>query len=183
MEPSPPQTEPVAPVAEPPPSAPLPAEEPPLRTGEVDEPLAAEVSADPPPEEAVPEAPDELPRRRASGSDLLRDVEEAAQRDLLEVGEEEEGDGWTFELSPPAETPDPVERPARFVERAQAALIDIGLLVGLWVVVVYFASRAARVSIEGLAPAWPFLLGARIPGAARPRLRGPLHRDHWPDPG
>ena len=96
-----------------------------------------------------------------SAADLLRDVEEAAHRDGIDGGDPEPqaGDEWTFELSPPAEAPDPVERPARFSERAQAALVDLSLLVGLWAVVIYFASRAARVSIEGLAPTWLFLVG------------------------
>lgn len=53
----------------------------------------------------------------------------------------------------------PPERPARAGERALAAALDLALLVGLWAVVVYFASRAGRVSLAGLLPAWPYLLG------------------------
>jgi uncharacterized RDD family membrane protein YckC len=51
-----------------------------------------------------------------------------------------------------------VERPAFLRERARAAAADLALLLGLWALVVYFASRAAHVSILGLRPAWPSLL-------------------------
>lgn len=53
----------------------------------------------------------------------------------------------------------PVERPARPAERAQAAVIDVGLLMALWALIVYFASRAAHVSVEGLSAVWPWLAG------------------------
>lgn len=56
-----------------------------------------------------------------------------------------------------AETPAP-ERPARPGERAQAAALDLGLLFGMWSVVVYFASRAAHVTVAGLVPSWRYLL-------------------------
>lgn len=63
---------------------------------------------------------------------------------------------WPLKLGPePA--PRPVERPALFLERAQAAAVDLGLLMGLWAIVVYFAGRAAHVSLQGLLPSWPFL--------------------------
>lgn len=51
----------------------------------------------------------------------------------------------------------PLERPARPLERAQAAVLDLGLLLGLWAVVVYFASRAAHTSLVGLTPSWRWL--------------------------
>lgn len=51
-----------------------------------------------------------------------------------------------------------VERPARPFERAQAALLDLGLLVGMWALVVYFAGRAAHTDLAGLARTWPWLL-------------------------
>lgn len=57
----------------------------------------------------------------------------------------------------PARRPPPVERPAQWTDRLQAAAFDLGLLASLWAVVVYFASRAAHVSIEALWAAWPFL--------------------------
>jgi uncharacterized RDD family membrane protein YckC len=53
----------------------------------------------------------------------------------------------------------PVERPARPLERAQAAVIDVGLLLGLWVLIAYFASRAAHVPVERLSPVWGWLAG------------------------
>jgi uncharacterized RDD family membrane protein YckC len=56
-----------------------------------------------------------------------------------------------------AESPAP-ERPARAGERAQAAALDLGLLFGLWSVVVYFASRAAHVTVAGLLPSWTYLV-------------------------
>lgn len=51
----------------------------------------------------------------------------------------------------------PVERPARAFERLQAAVIDVGLLIGLAALVVYFAARVAQVPVAGLRPAWPFV--------------------------
>jgi uncharacterized RDD family membrane protein YckC len=63
---------------------------------------------------------------------------------------------------PPADPepgPLPLERPAQVGERAAAACVD-ALLLGLATgVVVYFAGRAARVPLPGLAPTWPWLLG------------------------
>jgi uncharacterized RDD family membrane protein YckC len=76
--------------------------------------------------------------------------------DSLDRPREEE---WPLELEPPAPSPTPVERPAWFAERAQAGAVDLALLVGLWSIVVYFASRTAHVAIAGLLPTWPFLGG------------------------
>jgi uncharacterized RDD family membrane protein YckC len=59
--------------------------------------------------------------------------------------------------APAAKTATP-ERPARPGERAQAAALDLGLLFGLWSLVVYFASRAAHVTVAGLLPSWRYLL-------------------------
>jgi uncharacterized RDD family membrane protein YckC len=53
----------------------------------------------------------------------------------------------------------PVERPAYPGERFSAALIDLAVLAPLWAAIVYFASRAARVPLSGLLPAWPYLVG------------------------
>jgi uncharacterized RDD family membrane protein YckC len=50
-----------------------------------------------------------------------------------------------------------IERPAGPFERAQAAVLDLGVVVGLWALVVYFASRAAHTSLVGLAPSWRWL--------------------------
>ena len=49
------------------------------------------------------------------------------------------------------------ERPAQALERAQAAVVDVGLLLAASTMVVYFASRAAHVSVAGLLPSWPYL--------------------------
>lgn len=67
-------------------------------------------------------------------------------------------DPWVFD-TPMQEEPSPVERPAQWTDRLQAAAFDLGLLASLWAIVVYFASRAARVSLEGLWASWPFLVG------------------------
>lgn len=52
----------------------------------------------------------------------------------------------------------PLEHPAAWSDRLQAALFDLGVLASLWAVVVYFASRAAG-SVGGLRPVWPALVG------------------------
>jgi uncharacterized RDD family membrane protein YckC len=62
-------------------------------------------------------------------------------------------------LRPPSPASEPLERPARVGERAQAAAVDVGLLVVLAVLVLYFTGRAARVEIVALAPSWQWLLG------------------------
>ena len=67
-------------------------------------------------------------------------------------------DEWTLGTEPAGE-PRPVERPARSGERAQAAALDVTLLVVLWALVVYFASRAAHVDLMGLRPSWRYLAG------------------------
>ena len=51
------------------------------------------------------------------------------------------------------------ERPAVGLERLYAALVDVAVLAPIFAVVVYFASRAARVAIPALQPAWPYLAG------------------------
>jgi uncharacterized RDD family membrane protein YckC len=77
----------------------------------------------------------------------------AADTALDDEAEEE----WPVEPAPRPEALRPVERPARFAERAGAAAVDAALLGGLFAVVVYFASRAAHVAVPALLPAWPFL--------------------------
>jgi uncharacterized RDD family membrane protein YckC len=51
------------------------------------------------------------------------------------------------------------ERPAVGLERLYAALVDVAVLAPIFAIVVYFASRAARVGIPALQPAWPYLAG------------------------
>jgi uncharacterized RDD family membrane protein YckC len=53
----------------------------------------------------------------------------------------------------------PVERPATAAERAQAALIDLCLLVPTAALVVYGAARAGQTQVDGLRSVWPWLLG------------------------
>jgi len=71
---------------------------------------------------------------------------------------QEADEEWTLGGEPRVE-PRPVERPAYSAERATAAALDVVLLLVLWSVVVYFASRAAHVGLAGLKPAWPYLTG------------------------
>lgn len=69
-------------------------------------------------------------------------------------------EAWPLGLGdpPPAAQVRPPERPARIGERVLAGALDGVVLVSLWSVVLYFASRAARVSLFGLRPAWPYLV-------------------------
>jgi uncharacterized RDD family membrane protein YckC len=87
------------------------------------------------------------PRLPENGSLLDDEVEEAPSS------------GWaTLDPTTPAAAIAPPERPAQAVERAQAAALDLALLLGLWSLVVYFASRAAHVTVAGLLPSWPYLV-------------------------
>ncbi|MGE5127525.1 MAG: RDD family protein, partial [Betaproteobacteria bacterium] len=64
-----------------------------------------------------------------------------------------------IEIEPLAAEPSPLERPARALERAQAAAFDLALFAAIAAVVVYFAGRAARVDLPSLAASWPWFLG------------------------
>ncbi len=66
---------------------------------------------------------------------------------------------WPPDLSAHPRPAPPLERPAFARERAMAAGLDFGLMLGAALVVVYFAGRAARVPLHGLLPTWPWLLG------------------------
>jgi uncharacterized RDD family membrane protein YckC len=68
-------------------------------------------------------------------------------------------DDWSVDAREAPADVRPVERPAHPAERAQAAAIDGCVLVGISILVVYFASRAAHTTVLGLRPAWPYLLG------------------------
>jgi uncharacterized RDD family membrane protein YckC len=61
-------------------------------------------------------------------------------------------------LTPPAPEPSPLERPARVGERAQAAVVDAGILCVLGGLVLYFTGRTARVELLSLAASWPWLV-------------------------
>jgi uncharacterized RDD family membrane protein YckC len=109
----------------------------------------------------------DLPLRVAAAAELEgldREVSEAARAERRPVpsldedsflGEADlEGE---VELLPPAAEPTPVERPARAVERAQAAAIDALLFGALSALVVYFTGRAARADLGALVSSWPWL--------------------------
>jgi uncharacterized RDD family membrane protein YckC len=71
-----------------------------------------------------------------------------------------EPEEWSFGAGPARIGDDrAVERPAFLGERAQAAALDAAFLGVLASLVVYFASRRAGVSLAGLRPVWPYLLG------------------------
>jgi len=100
-------------------------------------------------EEAVFEAPPEAP----SGPRLV---------EWDEPPRAEPAAPWTaddFATPDAPESPQPVERPAYLAERVQAALVDSATIGLVAAVVVYFASRAARVDPLGLLPAWPYVAG------------------------
>ena len=113
----------------------------------------------------VPEGLDDLPLRRfdappaepedEGGARPGGPVEPMARGD--EGQDDDDGGAWRMETPGPRAEPRPVERPAQAGERAQAALVDVVLMLGVWSVVVYFASRAARVGLTGLRPSWPYL--------------------------
>ena len=83
----------------------------------------------------------------------------AAARDAGFRAAEEPPASWDLGSSPRVEAPHPVERPAVGFERLYAAALDLAVLAPIWVAVVYFASRSARVAIPALQPAWPWLVG------------------------
>jgi uncharacterized RDD family membrane protein YckC len=117
--------------------------------------------------EDIPEGMDDLPLRRfdappAEPKDQRDErgaepVEELTRDD--DEQDDDDGGAWRLEAPTPLAPPRPVERPAQAGERAQAALLDVTLMLGVWAVVVYFASRAARVGLTGLRPSWPYLFG------------------------
>lgn len=75
---------------------------------------------------------------------------------------EAEPEPWILDDDPtPTDPADlrPPERPARLGERARAAALDAALLGALALLIVFGASRAARVSLPELVSAWPHLLG------------------------
>jgi uncharacterized RDD family membrane protein YckC len=104
----------------------------------------------PEPEAAAERTPPSARRDGYEPPPPRAEAEEAVDADVDEGG---------VELPPRTPEVRPPERPALPRERLQAAGVDLGLLVSLWVVVVYFASRAAHVPLAALRPAWPWLLG------------------------
>jgi uncharacterized RDD family membrane protein YckC len=94
---------------------------------------------------------DDLPLRPERARPLEPEVDAFSDDDLEVPSEQLDRDGHAAAGSAPP------ERPAQAVERAQAALLDLGLLLGASAIVVYFASRAAHVTVTGLWPSWPYL--------------------------
>lgn len=81
-----------------------------------------------------------------------REVDRPLDDEIEEAGEGE----WETEVDL-APSPAPVSRPARAGERFGAAAVDLALMGGLALTVVYFASRVAHVPLTGLAPAAPWI--------------------------
>jgi uncharacterized RDD family membrane protein YckC len=83
---------------------------------------------------------------------------------LVELDEQpvEAATSWSaddFETSDPTEPVKDIERPAYLGERVRAAALDALTIALVAAIVVYFASRAARVAPLGLLPAWPYVAG------------------------
>lgn len=150
-------------------AAPAPSAAPVEEAGAAD-PLPPEPAAEAADDEASAEVVD-LPLRpqeaRFEPDEPIRDAsgEPPSGPRLVELDQrsvDEPAAAWTaddFETPDPAEPARAIERPAYLGERVQAALLD-GVTIGLVAaVVVYFASRAARVPPLGLLPAWPYVAG------------------------
>jgi uncharacterized RDD family membrane protein YckC len=75
---------------------------------------------------------------------------------VLDRSEDDHVDEVSLRPTPPAL--EPLERPARVGERAQAAAVDVARLAVLAALVLYFAGRAARVELVALTPSWHWLL-------------------------
>jgi uncharacterized RDD family membrane protein YckC len=102
----------------------------------------------------------DLPLRSSGGAHRIELPEPedplslARSAPLLE--EEAEPEDWIPRVD--AE-PAPVERPAGFAERFQAGAVDLGLLLVLYAIVLYFASRTAQAGLPSLLRSWPWLVG------------------------
>jgi uncharacterized RDD family membrane protein YckC len=93
--------------------------------------------------------------RRRTGSNELHPVLASLDDEIVIDAHDREPE---LELTPPVVEPGPVERPARALERAQAAAFDLAVFAALASVVVYFAGRAARVELASLSGAWIWVL-------------------------
>lgn len=83
----------------------------------------------------------------------------ASPRTLVDLEDEAEEDEWSLGGAPESGEAAPVERPAGAGERLLAAALDALFWGSLSAIVVYFASRIARVAPWGLRPTWPYLVG------------------------
>jgi uncharacterized RDD family membrane protein YckC len=126
----------------------------PARPSPVSDAIAAEPGADDPPADLVVDPDLDLPLRSEDEPELRSEPRALEPEPLPPPASMWEEATATAEESLP-----PVERPARPLERAQAAVMDVGLLLGISALIVYFASRAAHVPVEGLSPVWPWLAG------------------------
>jgi uncharacterized RDD family membrane protein YckC len=102
--------------------------------------------------------PADLPLRLRDTRPLAK-RETAPESPLDDDLDEPAAEAWSGGADDAVEALRPPERPAHAWERTQAAAMDFGLLLGLWTVIVYFASRAAHVTVAGLLPSWTYLLG------------------------
>ena len=123
--------------------------------------------AAPPPRREMVDLPEEEP------PDPLADVEiqpvesegeRYAGRAALEEPDAEdelipEQADWSLGAGDSAAAMSAVERPASAVERAQAAAMDVAILVVVFGLILYFAAKAAHVGILGLIATWPAVVG------------------------
>jgi len=99
-------------------------------------------------------SPPEMPPPLGEGpGEVGSHLDEAADADPgLEAEPEED---WAPRIEIPAR---PVERPAPFGDRFEAAAVDAGVLLAMYAIVVYFASRITQADPPALLAAWPWLL-------------------------
>lgn len=99
------------------------------------------------------------PSREPDDLDLVAPEPDEDEAETPQAQDAEDESAWNFSLPSASEAERPLERPAQALERIQAAILDLGLLVGGWLVVIYFAARVARVPIDALVSSWPYLAG------------------------
>jgi uncharacterized RDD family membrane protein YckC len=163
-----PEAEPPAPAPardEPTPPSPATAPLSPVQTGRPE--VRRELEATPLSEEELADLPlragdplaDGAPREARPGAPRVHvDFTTASLEEDVIASEQDDDDEAGVSLTPPPREAASVERPARIGERAQAALVDAGILVVLGALVLYFAGRAARVDVPSLAVSWPWLV-------------------------
>ncbi len=102
----------------------------------------------------------DLPLRQAEAESLGDDDFAEAAPEAARAGFDEPVPApWPSRVDDAASEPErpAAERPAFFGERVQAASVDLLTLSGFAAIAIYLAARAARVSLLGLWPAWPYL--------------------------
>ena len=115
-------------------------------SGEIRPAPRMELGGEPPLEQDLPLRPEPEPEEPAS-----------LRVEAPPTPEEEAEDEWL----PPVEPAPlrPLERPAAFGDRLEAAVVDAGVLFALAAVVIYFAGRAAQTELAVLLRHWPWLFG------------------------